>query len=380
MKYIFLNLIFIMGCQQTVVVEPFHAASDNTHFTRLATSQTCSSCHQEIYQQWSESIHAQSSYFQDPIHKAVVDAYQTFRLKNGKPKDYHCANCHTPMASNREELMQATAQLDQKNPTHQEGVSCRTCHNMIGVESNTDFDRPIYGKDSIVYGNGSYKKVAPHPVKKFAFKDKNSLCLSCHAHKHNSQGVGICVMAQEQKGSKCIDCHMPVDEKLKVRSHHFFGSRNKSFIKNAVSLKLKIKKNNLDIILQSNIGHEFPSSQPMRQAAIIIRGFDVQGKQLWTNENELSPLDKTLMMVALESKDGKFPVPPWMANKQKFDTRLKALETRKLSFKLSSFSKETKKIHVDIKYRLLAPAMAKNFNIEAKYANWEDVISESIIL
>ena len=35
------------------------------------TARTCSVCHQEIYDQWRGSMHAQSSALKDPIHGAM---------------------------------------------------------------------------------------------------------------------------------------------------------------------------------------------------------------------------------------------------------------------------------------------------------------------
>ena len=392
---ILLISLILSSCQQTSVSPKEEILSsvsevliDEGHETGLKDAKSCATCHREIYNEWKQSMHANSSYFKDPIHKAVVDAYQKFRKSKGRPVDYHCASCHTPMADNRKELMQGVAKLDASNPSHQEGVSCRSCHSVVDVNKHPTFDRPVYSPEAIIYGAKHNTDNGVHVVRKWPVGSSNKVCLSCHGHKHNSKGVGICVMtgskdAEFTQGS-CVSCHMPKVSKVSKRSkrsshssHLFAGSRNRHLMAKAVTVDLYQTSNQIIVELKNNVSHAFPSSQPMRQAAVLVKALDRNGKVIWTNFP--SPKDKTLLMVALASKEGKFPVPPWMAWARKFDTRLAANETRTLNFDKSLFS-NANRVVVELKYRLLAPQMAKNFGIDPQYVIWQSIAKSTIDL
>ena len=377
--------IILSSCQQTSVSPKEEILSrindtviDKGHETGLKDAKSCGVCHQEIYKEWNQSIHANSSYFKDPIHKAVVDAYQKFRKSKGKPVDYHCASCHTPMADNRDELMQGLVKLDASNPSHHEGVSCRSCHSIVDVNQHPTFDRPIYSPEAIIYGTKNNADNGVHIVRKWPNGSSNNVCLSCHGHKHNGRGTGICVMtgskdAEFTQGS-CVSCHMPKVTKNAIGSSHsshlFAAARSRDTLNKAVKMNLRQNNQQISVELTNNVAHAFPSSQPMRQAAIFIKALDNKGNVLW--ENNPSPKEKTHLMVALAGKNGEFPVPPWMAWSRKFDTRLAANEVRLLNFDKSLFSKATE-VEVELKYRLLAPVMAKKFGIDPKHALWQSV-------
>lgn len=387
-------LAMVSSCQQSPIAPKEESLNsmnsivvDKGHETGLKDAKSCAACHREIYNEWKQSIHANSSYYKDPIHKVVVDAYQKFRKSKGKPADYHCASCHTPMADNRKELMQGVAKLDASNPSHQEGVSCRSCHSVVDVNKHPTFDRPVYSPEAIIYGAKHNTDNGVHVVRKWPVGSSNKVCLACHGHKHNGKGTGICVMTGKDgeftQGS-CVSCHMRQVSKVSKRSkgsshasHLFAGSRNRKLMAKAVTVKVRQTNKQIIVALKNNVPHAFPSSQPMRQAAILVKALDKNGKVIWTNFP--SPKDKTLLMVALASKQGEFPVPPWMAWSRKFDTRLAANETRTLSFDKSLFSKATRVI-VELKYRLLAPKMAKNFGIDPKYTLWQNVSSSKLEL
>ncbi|MCI5140829.1 MAG: hypothetical protein D3909_03695, partial [Candidatus Electrothrix sp. ATG1] len=78
----------------------------------LTRSEECAACHPTIYKEWKESFHAKSSALEDPAHGAVHQSFVKAMEKKGKKGNYHCANCHAPMADNIKELMAGTAELD----------------------------------------------------------------------------------------------------------------------------------------------------------------------------------------------------------------------------------------------------------------------------
>lgn len=394
-----LILLLLFSCQQAQYTEEMvnNPVSDTAHHTGLVEAQKCSACHKEIYQEWSESIHGNSSYYKDPIHQAVVKSYQKFKKKKGKPVDYHCANCHTPVVDDRWKLMKAEVQLSEKK--HQEGVSCRTCHSMSDIKEHKNFSRPIYSPESFIFGTLKGDKTAVHPVKKSPFKNPSQMCLSCHAHKHNGKGTGICVMTGKEgelkhspSEAKCVECHMPeVKSTLLTRkerknktnkkhySHKFAGSRNRTLLKPAIALQLEVKGNALRVNLKNLITHSFPSSQPLRQAAVAVTAYNSKGKLIWSNKKSFSPKNKTLMMVALADNKDNWPMPPWKARKRLFDTRLSAGESRDYNFTDIPLNK-THKVKVQVLYRLISPKAAKGFGIDKKHTHWQIVKETNLIL
>jgi nitrate reductase cytochrome c-type subunit len=384
MRILLLSLLLLISChkQQTLELDvDKDIIEDSNHHTGLLDSKSCGECHQNIYNEWKGSYHANSSYFKDPIHKAVVDSYQKFKKKKGKPVDYHCASCHTPMANNKDELMKGLVALDRNNKSHLEGVSCRTCHSMTGINYKKNFDRPVYDKNSIVFGTGSSNGQSPHPVKNFTFQDIDQVCLSCHAHKHNGKGTAICLMGGEkgeykkQKGRGCVSCHMmevpgevALNSKRKsYKSHAFYGGHQIDKHKDIVSIRTSTSKNSIRVQIKNLTGHSFPSTQPLRQVAIFVTA-KKSGKIVW--KNNVSHENRTLLMLALASKNNKFPVPPWMAHKRLFDSRLQAGEVRELEFKdLPQFDD----FEVKLKYRLISPEIAKKFGVESRFSAWRNV-------
>ena len=85
----------------------------------------CKQCHEEIYNQWKGSMHANSSALKDPIHGAfyrnvVGDPTQEGVRKGGKYPV--CLKCHAPVAA-----LDKKTKLDAAE-AYANGISCVTCH------------------------------------------------------------------------------------------------------------------------------------------------------------------------------------------------------------------------------------------------------------
>ncbi|MCP5306799.1 MAG: cytochrome c family protein, partial [Chromatiaceae bacterium] len=108
----------------TAVVSLFALSVANA--VNNVSSEVCQNCHKEIYQQWKDSMHANSTAINDPIHgtfyKMVVgDPTQDgVKMKNGNYPV--CLQCHAPNAA-----LEKATKLDAK-VSYQEGVNCVACH------------------------------------------------------------------------------------------------------------------------------------------------------------------------------------------------------------------------------------------------------------
>ena len=101
-------------------------AQENIHHV---SAEVCKSCHQDVYRQWSQSMHAQSTALSDPIHatfyKMVVgDPTQEGVVHKASGKFPVCLQCHAPNAARDK-----TTKLD-ANVAYSEGVNCVACHTL----------------------------------------------------------------------------------------------------------------------------------------------------------------------------------------------------------------------------------------------------------
>lgn len=165
----------------------------------------CGACHVDHYADWRQSTHALA------YHDLQ---FQSELAKPNSPR-WLCLNCHTPLANQREILVQALRDGDIQKPItvpnphfdselRSEGVTCAACH----VRSDSNGDSYVIGPTGGV--------AAPHPVR----ADRSFLanrCLDCHNVTHQ---VGPDLVCYFQTGDElaagpyaatktCIDCHMP---------------------------------------------------------------------------------------------------------------------------------------------------------------------------
>lgn len=110
--------------------------------TDLLRSETCASCHADIYEQWEASAHHFSS-FNNPYYAETIDLLVEER---GIDAVQWCASCHDPavlFTGGFEEV----DQIEADHPTAQGGITCLSCHAVEGLRD--------------VKGNGRYVIAEP---------------------------------------------------------------------------------------------------------------------------------------------------------------------------------------------------------------------------
>jgi hypothetical protein len=90
---------------------------------QISGSEQCGSCHQDITQQWTASIHSQAA--SDQAYQTNVNLLST---KKGMAATRYCEGCHAPVALLTGQLTTG-GRLDTNGHLH-EGVNCLTCHGM----------------------------------------------------------------------------------------------------------------------------------------------------------------------------------------------------------------------------------------------------------
>jgi hypothetical protein len=179
---------------------------------------------------------------------------------------------------------------------------------------------------------------------------------------------------REEGQSNCISCHMPEvpggavllfasrDTHL---SHRMAGGHDLAMLQKAVSVQAEIqtegKRQTVAVTVKNIIEHSFPSTNPMRMAFVKVTAKDKKGKALWSNFKD-SPLEdkKALFFKAFKAGE-QTGVPSWAAETIAFDTRLKAGETRSLTYPLEDPA--IAEVEVALLYRLFPPAAFKGFAI-----------------
>lgn len=303
----------------------------------------CGLCHEEIYDEWKTSIHADA--WKDPYFQ--VD----FKFDGSQQI---CFNCHTPLENQQENLVLGFRDRHKFDPVlgpnpkfdpslKDEGVTCAVCHIEGGV---------IVGPNEI--------NDAPHPVRKDSrFTDGSSVCKRCHMVKGDRWDVFLKVppcgnFAEiEETGIKidCVKCHMPkvkramaIGTEERVGGRHLWrGGHDPETVKKAIKVELnetgdQTGKKGYTISL-TNIGteHRLPTGTPDRHLQVIFKLLD-QNQQVLKEKSVF--LQRTILWRP-------FIVDLW-------DNRLKYNETRSYTFEFKiEQSPKPAFLDVVVKYGLL---------------------------
>jgi hypothetical protein len=245
----------------------------------------CGGCHEAIYEEWSQSMHAKA--WTDPYYQIdyVFDGSQQI-----------CLNCHIPLENQQEDLVVGFRDREmfkpilEPNPNfdptlQSEGVTCAVCHvregRIVGPFATED---------------------APHPVKYDPEMSSGiRYCEQCHVVSGERwdtfYSIPPCGTVAEIRESgqeiDCVGCHMPetirpaadgMDDR-KVGRHLFRGGHHPERVKG--SLKVETKRETKEdgdsfSITLTNVGaaHHFPTGTPDRHLTLELRLLDGDGNLL----------------------------------------------------------------------------------------------------
>ncbi len=115
----------------------------------LMMDQYCSTCHADVHDQWSESVHKFAS-FNNPVYLMAVRNTRQFSLERDGNVDAarFCAGCHDPVPLLSGAFDDPNFD-DVNHPTSQAGITCTSCHAITHINSprgNGDFtiEEPIH--------------------------------------------------------------------------------------------------------------------------------------------------------------------------------------------------------------------------------------------
>ncbi len=309
---------------------------------------SCGQCHQAIYEEWSESMHAAA--WTDPY-------YQVDFAFDGSQQV--CHNCHTPLENQQANLVlgfRDTARLDpilEPNDAFDpalraEGVTCAVCHVEDGV---------IIGP----YGDTQ----TPHATRRDpAMTDGVSVCERCHIVSgdrwdtfYRIPPCGTVAEIHEGGASApdCTGCHMPEVTRPVANTgaarpggrHLWRGGHDQDTVRSAIEIDVDLRvrdggDSRLATATLTNTGadHYVPTGTPDRHLTLEFTLLGPDGSVL---EYERQTLKRTIMWRP-------FIVDLW-------DTRLPAGESRMYEFEFrTDVSPAPAALSVVVRYHLLDEA------------------------
>jgi hypothetical protein len=397
---VFAAFSFLGASGSAVAEEPLHHVP----------SEVCKSCHQDIYRQWSGSMHAQSTALNDPIHatfyKKVVGSPIEEDVKHKASGKFPvCLQCHAPNAARDK-----TTKLDAK-PAYSEGVNCVACHtltNFKGIQSPegklqlglkaydasdklqgpAGFNRGLQkltAGDDLFGGAGEAEdqKPNPHLGEPVDFQGKqipalpmegnptqmktNNACMGCHDQRNNPQGVPLCQTGNEYTMAKtdvnCLACHMPIADG--VADHSMGGGHDMAMLKRAVVFDLDTEVAGdvvkASVLLKNQQPHSLPTGAPFRNIYMKLTAYDANGEVVWENaEGHPAKSDPQAFLVFTLTDDEGKPAPPPTATKPGKDTRLAPHEERTLTYEIPA--EGVVLVRGELFYNLLWPGLVEKFS------------------
>jgi hypothetical protein len=403
------GLLTLSALPSAAMAETPAAASDSIHHV---SSEVCANCHKEIYKQWSQSMHANSTALKDPIHgtfyqQVAGDPTEEGVLHKASGKYPVCLQCHAPNAAKDK-----TTKLDAM-AAYSEGVNCVACHTlksykgikgddgklMLGLKSyeisdqlqapagiNNGLAKLAAAGDDLFGGagvGGDSQKPNPHLGEAVEFEGQeipalpmqsnprlmktSDACMGCHDQRDNPHGVPLCQTGNEYIDSKtnvnCLSCHMPVSGGL--ADHSMGGGHDQAMLKRSVVFDVDTESAGdvlkTTVYLKNQQPHAMPTGAPFRNIYIKLTAYDETGNPVWQNaEGHPAKDDPQAYLSYALTDDAGMPAPPPTATKAGEDTRLKPHEERTLSYEIPADGVVL--VRGEVYYNLLWPGLVEKFS------------------
>jgi hypothetical protein len=208
--FLFVLALTVAGCGAKTAAPDAQPEPPPQRFSseQFENPRICQYCHQEIYRQWSGSMHSRSAtnpFYQEQAQKASRES--------AGAADIFCARCHVPIGVLAGEIPQtAGAALSEVAAS---GVSCDFCHTITEVTGtgNAAF-RLTPGRTK--YGPFVDPLHTPlHDSEFLKIYTESQFCGACHNITHPENGLVLSATYSEWKASplaargvQCQHCHM----------------------------------------------------------------------------------------------------------------------------------------------------------------------------
>ncbi|MFH1676834.1 MAG: multiheme c-type cytochrome [bacterium] len=248
----------------------------------------------------------------------------------------NCLKCHAPGAD-------FTKDKDLYLENNIDGIFCDYCHTIVDY---TPTEHYVIFWSAIKQGPRQFAATSSHAIEYNQLLGNSIFCQGCHQYE-NPLGFPVYNTYDEWYHSdyanpastiNCQECHWPKaagrtglrsDWRPDVRQHTLGGGHNYDFmLKSAgVEITTDIQGEELYIdvdVTNTKAGHNYPSSNGMRQLLLIVRLKGSSGETLWEG--------KRVYERVLGDMDGNPTMENWKAYQILTDTTLLPNETRTESF------------------------------------------------
>ncbi len=362
------------------------SAADEDTGIRHMPSETCgeADCHQQIYQQWKTSMHAQSTALEDPIHGMFYHMVVGDPTKEGVKKGGKypvCLQCHSPAAAKDKKT-----KLD-ANVAYSEGVNCIACHTLTHYKGRSaPGEKLALGMQAYEFTDAALQDpggryLSPEPTAEgdaaqrmhifevepnAALLKTSDACWGCHDTRNNPNKVPLCQTGGEIRltggSTTCQGCHMPLVNG--IPDHSMPGGHSAKMVSQGLVMTMDATsagdKLTAEITLLNKLPHNFPTGAPFRNFFIKVAAYDAKGNVLWQNakQHPMKEDKQAMFMYILGDESGK-PAPPPKATQVLGDSRLKPNEKRTLSYEIPA--KDVALIRAVGYYDLLLPPIKEKF-------------------
>ncbi|MEA3412938.1 MAG: cytochrome c family protein [Pseudomonadota bacterium] len=379
-----LTLLGLLGLFFTSAAAATGITKDKPRVAHQVSSQVCRACHEDIYEQWSGSMHANSVALKDPIHggfyQMVIGDPTKEGVKTKKGKYPVCLKCHSPNAARDKKT-----KLDAR-PAYSEGVNCLSCHMMESYKGTESPEgKAQYGTDAYVMSKTALQAPSgqtysvhtapsdgsddrspvelpfhPFPMVGNAMHKSNEACMGCHDRRDNFKGAPLCVTGDEYNmvGSfvSCQSCHMPrIDG---IANHTMGGGHDEGMVKEAsiMNMETEVQGDQIKakVEVHNRLPHAFPTGAPFRYLFLRVVAYDSDGNELWKNfqKDPIKEDPKSLFIKVLGDKDDK-PTGPPTATQVLQDTRLQPNERREVEYTIPA--RNVYLVRAELMYNLIKP-------------------------
>lgn len=248
----------------------------------------------------------------------------------------NCMRCHAPGAD-------FTKDKDLKLENNIEGVFCDYCHTIIDYTQTEGY---VIFWGSIKQGPRMFGTTSSHAIEYNRLFEESRFCRGCHQYT-NPWGVTIyntydewfnSAYANPATMTHCQECHMPTypgrsslraDWRPDVHSHSMGGGHNYEFMNQSADVEVEAEvqgeKLYIDVKVTNNkAGHNYPSSNGMRQLILIVRLKGSSGETLFEESRVYERIFGDI--------DGNVTFYPWKITQILKDTTLLPGQVRPESF------------------------------------------------
>jgi hypothetical protein len=269
---------------------------------KFLTARQCGECHEEIYREWSESMHGRA--MDDPLF-----------LDLAPENKEECIRCHAPVPLREVDFETPIARADRR----EDAISCLSCH-----QTATGVAGPFGGLSG-----------ACRPVEDPDQRNPVKMCFGCH-NQHDTGTEWLdgpygprATEPRRRPETSCLDCHMPEVERplvkggvpRKGRRHTWPGGHDMSQLRKAAEVEVEVESlpgggfRFRTFVTNVGAGHQIPTDARHRSFDTYLRIEESDGRVL---VDPLKPADQARARTATYRK--------FYRNSGRKDTQIPPLE------------------------------------------------------